>query len=110
MRFPTPTAPNGPVAEVVTFRAAQGVDDAALLAAARATADLVRAQPGFRTRHLFCAEDGTWTDFVIWDSLAAAQAAADMVVRATEFAPYMAAVDGGSIAMSHQRLCWSMDG
>lgn len=110
MRFPTPTAPDGPVAEVVCFRAAQGVDDAAILAAAQATETLVRAQPGFRARHLICAEDGSWTDFVIWDSFAAAQAAAGTVVRAPEFAPYMAAIDGSSIALSHQRLCWSMDG
>ena len=55
-----------PVMETVTFRLLPGTDSAAFLAAARATAPLVAACPGFVARHLTCDADGTWTDLVEW--------------------------------------------
>lgn len=98
------------VAEVVRFRIKQSVDDAAFISMTRATEGLVRAQPGFLARYLVRADDGVWTDFVIWENAACARAAASAVMQAAEFAPFMAAIDVSSIEMSHQPVCWSMDG
>jgi hypothetical protein len=103
-------APAVAVAEVVRFRTGQDIDDADFLANARTTEGLVRAQPGFRARYLIRADDGVWTDFVIWESAACARAAAAAVMQAAEFAPFIAAIDVSSIEMSHQPVCWSMDG
>ena len=98
------------VAEVVSFRINQGIDDADFISMARATEGLVRAQSGFLARYLIRADSGVWTDFVIWENAARARAAATAVMQAAEFVPFMAAIDVSSIEMSHQPVCWSMGG
>lgn len=98
------------IAEVVSFRINQGIDDTEFISVARATEGLVRAQSGFLARYLVRADSGVWTDFVIWQSAACARTAADAVMKAAEFAPFMAAIDVSSIGMSHQQVFWSMDG
>ena len=67
---------DGPVAEIVTFRLAEGIGETQFLDAARGTEVFVRAAPGVIARRLSRGDDGRWTDYVAWDSLASAQAAA----------------------------------
>ena len=98
------------IAEVVSFRINQGIDDTEFISAARATEGLVRAQSGFLARYLIRADSGVWTDFVVWENAARARAAATAVMQAAAFAPFMAAIDVSSIEMSHQQVFWSMDG
>ena len=98
------------IAEVVSFRINQGIDDTEFNSAARATEGLVRAQSGFLARYLVLADSGVWTDFVVWENAARARAAATAVMQAAAFAPFMAAIDVSSIEMSHQPVCWSMGG
>ncbi len=99
---------SGPVAEIVTFRLAGGVSDAAFLAAARATEAFVRSAPGFRARRLTRGSDGTWTDYVEWSGRAAAEAAAARIMADPGAAPFMAAIDPESVILRHEVLVWTM--
>lgn len=98
-----------PVLEVVTFRLAPGVTEADFLAAARATEAPLRAQPGFLGRHLTRSDQGLWTDHVAWASLPEAMAAAEVMMAEPAFGPFMAAIDGASVAMRHDPILWQMD-
>lgn len=102
-------AGDGPVMEVVTFRLLPGVAPADFLTAAAATEPPLRRMHGFRARRLVQGADGVWTDLVEWDSLALAHAAAGAVMADPAFAPFMAAIDGATVAMRHDRILWRMD-
>jgi hypothetical protein len=103
------TGGSGPVAEVVTFRLVAGITSDQFLAAARATAAPLRKQPGFQSRRLTLAHDGTWTDLVIWASLPQAQAAATAMMAEPEFQPFMAMIAMDTVRMRHDRILWQMD-
>jgi hypothetical protein len=102
-------AGDGPVLEVVTFRLAEGVSDAAFLAAAEATAAPLRRQPGFVARSLTRRADGGWTDLVTWTSLSAATAGAEAMMADPAFGPFVALIDPASVEMRHDALLWRMD-
>jgi heme-degrading monooxygenase HmoA len=95
--------------EIVSFRLIPGTTDAAFLTAARATATPLQAQPGFLARHLTRAEDGTWTDHVLWSALAAARAGPEAMMAEPAFGPFMALIDGPTVAMRHDRVAFAMD-
>jgi hypothetical protein len=99
----------GPVAEVVTFRLAAGAGEASFLDAARATGPLLAAEPGFVSRRLSKGADGTWTDHVVWTSLAEAEAAAARIMEAPAATPFLMSIDPGSIVMRHERLLMQME-
>jgi hypothetical protein len=100
---------NGPVMEVVTFRLVANADDPAFLAAAKGTEALLRNQAGFLGRSLTRAEDGTWTDHVLWSSLAMATAGAEAMMAEPAFGPFMAMIDGSSVTMRHDPILLQMD-
>ncbi len=60
-------------------------------------------------RALTRAEDGTWTDHVIWSSMAMAMAGADTMMAAPAFGPFMAMIDGPTVTMRHDPVHWQMD-
>jgi hypothetical protein len=97
------------VAEIVTFRLAAGVTDPAFLAAARATGPLLATEPGFLSRRLSAGADGTWTDHVVWTSLAEAEAAAARIMAAPAAQPFLMAIDPASIAMRHEPILMTME-
>ncbi|MEM8633103.1 MAG: hypothetical protein AAGF74_17915 [Pseudomonadota bacterium] len=99
----------GPVAEIVTFSLAEGVSPAEFLGRAKTTEAFVRAAPGFLRRRLTQSEDGTWTDYVEWNSLAEAKAAAEALVSDPAMAPFLQAVDPASVSMRHETLLWALD-
>lgn len=99
---------DGPVLEVVTFRLAPGITDAAFLAAAKGTAAVVAARSGFVRRSLLRDETGQWTDIVEWQSLAQAHAAAEAVVTDPAFAPFGAAIDMNGLTLRHLPILWQM--
>jgi hypothetical protein len=104
------TAPAaGPVLEIVSFRLVAGTTDAAFLAAAKGTATALQAQPGFVRRSLTRAEDGIWTDHVLWSSQPAAMSAAEAMMAEPAFAPFMALIDGPTVQMRHEPVLWQMD-
>ncbi len=105
------SAPMGdsPVMEIVSFRLVAGTSDAAFLAAAKGTGTPLQAQPGFVSRSLTRTDDGTWTDHVLWSSMAAAMAGADAMMAEPAFSPFMALIDGPTVTMQHAPVWWQMD-
>lgn len=97
------------VLEIVNFRLTPGTPDAAFLDAAQATAQPLRAQPGFQRRILIRAADGTWADHVHWASLPQAMAAAEALMADPAFGPFMALIDAASVTMRHEPVLWQMD-
>jgi hypothetical protein len=95
--------------ETVTFRLVPGADRAAFLAAARGTEETVRRQPGFLSRLLAEAEDGTWTDLVTWAGQPEALAAAQAVMADRAFAAFAALIDMHSLRMAHSALVWRLE-
>jgi hypothetical protein len=55
------------------------------------------------------AEDGTWTDLVLWVSLSAAMTAAGAMMAEPAFGPFMAQIDGPTVQMRHEPVLWQMD-
>ena len=98
-----------PCVEVVTFRLVPGADAADFLNAARATEIPLRDQPGFLRRRLVQGADGQWTDWVEWRDVAAATAAAEAMMAAPAFGPFMALIDPESVVMRHDALTFAMD-
>jgi len=94
----------GLVAEIVTFRLAEGVSETAFLTSARAVQDLLRAQPGYMTRSLSLAPDKTWTDHVIWTEMDLALNAARLIFDDPRAAPFIQAIDPDSVQMQHNRI------
>ncbi len=88
-------------AEIVSFRAAPGISPEGMAALATGIGDWLAAQPGFIARTLSRAEDGTWTDHVVWQSLAEAQAAGRAILSEPTAAPLMGAIDAGTVIMTH---------
>ena len=107
------TRPGGtdprPVAEIVTFRLAAGVSDADFLAAARDVEGILSRAPGFRARNLSGTGDGTWTDHVVWESMAQATAAAESLMANPAAGPFLQAIDPDSIAMRHETILSQME-
>ncbi len=89
------------IAEIVTFRALAGADPAAMGAAAAGIAVWLGSCPGFVARTLSGAEDGIWTDHVVWNSLAEALAAAERIMQEPAAAPFMALIDPACVTISH---------
>ncbi len=98
-----------PVLEIVTFRLADGTDDAAFLTAARGTEDMLRARGSLIRRFLVKDSDGLWTDIIEWTSLSEALAAAEAVMKEPDFAAFAAMIDPKSVAMRHVPILWRME-
>lgn len=108
----SPKAPdqsaNQTVIEVVTFKLLSGVSDLDYVNASRATEDFVRALPGFQNRTLSKADDGTWTDTVVWENLETAKSAAEKFPQAECAANMIQMIDPASLRMRHDKQLWSM--
>ncbi|APG46468.1 hypothetical protein [Phaeobacter porticola] len=96
------------VAEIVTFRLADGAKTSEFVALMQRTEAFVRAQSGFIHRQLSQGADGSWTDYVIWQDMATAQAVAQSFMQ-QEFAPeVMAAIAPDTAKMRHEQVLWMM--
>jgi hypothetical protein len=92
------------ILELVLFRALPGVADSQVLAAADALQRDVEGLPGYLSRRLLKAGDGTWVDTVRWTSLDAALAAAGAIEAKPSAHAFMQIVDPQSIQMLHAQL------
>ena len=97
-----------PVAEIVTFRLKEGIDEVQFLSDAQATNTIVRSAPGFISRQLSKGKDNSWTDYILWQSLKDAQSAAKTIVNDPAFAPFGQAIDFDSVEMRHESVMWQM--
>lgn len=89
------------IAEIVSFRAVAEVTQPEMVRRAAATTGWLARQPGFISRVLSCDEDGAWTDHVLWQNLAAAQAAGAAFITEPSAAPLLQAIDGSTVRMQH---------
>lgn len=95
-------------AEIVTFKLADGVSPEDFTALMQRTEGFVRAQEGFVTRQLSQGEDGSWTDYVVWQDMATAQKVAQEFMQ-QDFTPeVMAAIAPDSASMRHEEVLWQM--
>ena len=101
-----PAPRSGLTAEIVTFALQDGVSDDAFLALMAPTAAYASNAPGFVSRQLSKSPDGTWTDYVVWNSLEQAQAAAAGFME-QDFAPaILGALNKETFSMRHQDILW----
>ncbi|MCY1126274.1 hypothetical protein OU426_05345 [Frigidibacter sp. RF13] len=91
-------------AEIVTFRAAPGIGAEEMRTRAAGVTQWLERQPGFVARTLSHAEDGSWTDHVVWASRAEALAAGEAFMAEPSAAPFMQAIAPASVAMSHAEV------
>jgi len=85
--------------EWAPFRAAAGVDEAALLAASRVLqSDFLDKQEGFIRRELLKGPGDSWADLLYWESREAAEQAVRNAADSPACARYfvLIAMDGGS--------------
>lgn len=94
----------GSVAEVVEFRLVKDADEAAFVEAATAMEPFLKETGGMIKRTLSKAEDGTWTDHIIWASMDQAQAAAAAIMKRPEAGPFMSMIDPEGMAMRHDAV------
>jgi len=97
------------VAEVVTFRLAEGCDAAAFVTAARQIEPLLRAGGDAFVRTLSCDADGLWTDHITWRSMETAKAAAEQIMRDPAAAPMMQMINPDTVAMRHAAIHYQME-
>jgi len=93
-----------PVIEIVNFKLAENITPEAFLAAASASTDFVKAQPGFKARRLSMGEDGRWLEHIEWDTMAAARAASEAMMQDASLGAFMQSIDMDSIEMRHHIL------
>ena len=96
------------VAEIVRFEIIDGMEDDTFLNAAKGTQTVVSAAPGFISRQLSKGDDGVWTDYILWQNMAAAKSAAETVVKDPAFGPFGQAIKMESILMRHENVLWRM--
>jgi len=96
------------VAEIVTFKLADGVSAEDFVALSQARKGFVRAQPGFLHRQLSRGEDGRWTDYVIWKDMETAQRVAAEFHHQDFCADLMQAIAEGTAHMRHEEVLWDM--
>jgi hypothetical protein len=92
------------VMETVTFKLIDNVRREDFVQAANAMSGWILNQPGFLSRRLSIAEDGTWIEQVEWASMHDATAAAAAIGAAQDNMPFMKCIDGASVQMRHSEL------
>ena len=96
--------PNGPVAEIVTFRLIDGARPNDFRDAADRMGPFLRSTGAITARTLSVDETGLWTDHIIWTSRDAALAAAAQMFDRPEAQPFMAMIDPEGMVMRHAAI------
>jgi hypothetical protein len=97
------------VIELVSLRCRPSAEEGFVHAAAGATAFLRTCQ-GFVRRRLAKGEDGAWVDYVEWESMEDALAAAAQFNQVPETRAFNAAIEPGSVVMRHLAVHAAADG
>lgn len=92
------------VAEIVRFRTLPGYTAPDVRTRAGAISGWLAACPGFVERTLSCDSDGVWTDHLLWQDLACAQAAGAQIMTLEVARPFMEVIDGPSVTVSHGQV------
>jgi hypothetical protein len=90
------------VLELVIFKLKDGATRDELLATVGGVTGWAKAQPGFVSRDLRYSEsEDQWIDVLWWDSLEAAESAADAALSSDSCAPMFELIDMDSTVMLH---------
>jgi hypothetical protein len=89
------------VLEIAIFKLQAGISDAAVLQASEALMPALRRMEGYIKRELVKGDDGEWVDIVHWQSLDAAQRAADTIMSEPSAEAFMQMIDPSTIQMRH---------
>jgi hypothetical protein len=90
------------VLELVIFKLKDGATRDELLATVGGVTGWAKAQPGFVSRDLRYSEsEDQWIDVLWWDSLEAAEVAADAALSSDSCAPMFELIDMDSTVMLH---------
>ena len=89
------------VAEIVTFRLIDGASRADFLSAAKGMEPFLKGTGAMIRRTLCEADDGTWTDHIIWTDMQSAKTAAQDIMQRPEAGPFMALIAPDDVQMRH---------
>ncbi|MEX0283114.1 MAG: hypothetical protein AB3N23_00735 [Paracoccaceae bacterium] len=89
------------VAEIVTFRLADGTTQDAFTKAAQAMEPFLIETGSMHARVLSVDADGLWTDHLVWSSMTAAKTAAEQIMARPEAQPFMSMIDPATVTMRH---------
>jgi len=92
---------NSPVYEIVVFKANDGVTPEQVIAGAQSIQPFLDNYEGYISRQLIQADNNQWVDFVTWESIEQAHAAAEDIMKQPEAGQFMSVVDTNSINMMH---------
>lgn len=92
------------VIELAVFRLRPGVAEYDFSGALTASNAWLSRQPGFLLRRHGVSDSGERVDYLEWESVAAAQSAAEAFVHAIELRPFNEAIDMESMSMRHFAL------
>ncbi|MES0884411.1 hypothetical protein [Roseibium sp. SCP14] len=90
--------------EYVTFKAADGVDEAKLARVAVDVNEALTDYDGFIDRHVALQDDGTWVEVVYWRDLDSAKAALDKFLADPNTKEFLAMVDPDSVKLSFSTI------
>lgn len=86
--------------ELVTFKTKVGVTTDQVVSASDDVNRFLKSQPGFVSRNLGQAEDGTWHDILFWESQAHVMAAMEKVAASSSCATLFGLIDPDSDSMA----------
>lgn len=92
------------IIETVTFRLKDGIDHADFAKSANAMNAYVTGCAGFIARRLSRGADGLWIEHIEWQDMASAKAAAAGIGVHEGNRPFLSAIDGPSVTMTHTEL------
>ncbi|WP_299075748.1 hypothetical protein [uncultured Ruegeria sp.] len=96
------------VAEIVTFKLANGTTSEEFVKLSQASEEFVRSAPGFMHRQLSLGEEGQWTDYVIWQDMQSAKDAAAQFPEQNFASALMATMQPDSVQVRHEHVLWNM--
>lgn len=92
------------IIETVTFKLNADASEEAFLKGSPALNTFLKTRKGHVMRHLSKNEDNVWLEYIQWETLEDAKAAAAVVMSEETLAPYMSSIDESSAKMSHSLL------
>ncbi|KEJ96573.1 hypothetical protein SAMN05444149_103530 [Pseudosulfitobacter pseudonitzschiae] len=92
------------IIETVTFRLKDGVKPADFAKSATAMNAYVSGCTGFIARRLSYNADGLWIEHIEWQDMDAAKAAAAGIGAPEGNRPFLSAIDGPTVTMTHTEL------
>ncbi|MEQ8657220.1 MAG: hypothetical protein RIC24_07925 [Hyphomicrobiales bacterium] len=96
------------IIETVTFKLNATVTAEQFIKAAQAANAFIASQDGFVARRLSHTPEGEWIEHIEWETMEAAQNAAQMLGKVEANGPFLAAIDGPSVVMRHSTLAVSV--